>query len=137
MKEEGMDEEDTTISKMIDSYIALRDKKEGLKKEHSAVIKKYDDAMDQIENYLSGQLQSQKLQSMSCSTGVVYFKRVTSATVADTGVFREHVISTGNFDLADFRAKKEAVEDYAKENDGRLPPGVNFRASQAVFINRK
>lgn len=132
-----MDTSEGTVNEMIVSYIALRDKRDALKKEHSGVIKKYDEAMDQIEDYLMGQLRAQKVNSMSCDAGVAFIKRQTSATVADTGVFREHVISTGNFDLADFRAKKEAVEDYAKEHDGQLPPGVNFRAADAVFVNRK
>jgi hypothetical protein len=132
-----MDQNETTVSEMIGTYIKLRDKKDALKKEHSGVIKQYDDAMEKIELWLMGQLQAQQVNSMSCDAGVAFFKRVTSATVADTGMFREHVISTGNFDLADFRAKKEAVEDYINNHDGQLPPGVNFRASNEVFVNRK
>lgn len=132
-----MTDSDTTLNEMITSYIALRDKKEAIQKEQKAVIKQYDDAMDQIENFLMGHLRGQKLTSTSCDAGVAFIKRKRSATVADTLVFREHVISTGNFDLADFRAKPEAVEDYAKEHEGQVPPGVNFRTYDAVQVNRK
>ena len=102
-----------------------------------AGLKQYDDAMDQIENYLKGLLQQQRLTSFSCDAGVAFVKRKRSATIADTQTFREHVISTGNFDLCDFRAKPEAVEDYAKEHDGQVPPCVNFRTYDAVQVNRK
>lgn len=126
-----------TIHEMIESYIALRDKKEAIVKQQREVTKQYDDAMEQIENYLKGLLQTQRLSSFSCDAGVAFIKRKRSATVGDTQVFREHVISTGNFDLADFRAKPEAVEDYANEHDGQVPPGVNFRTYDAVQVNRK
>jgi hypothetical protein len=128
---------DTTLNEMITSYIALRDKKAAIEKEQKAVIKNYDDAMEQIENFLMGHLRQQKLTNMACEAGVAFIKRKRSATVGDTQVFREHVISTNNFDLCDFRAKPEAVEDYAKEHDGEVPPGVNFRTYDAVQVNRK
>jgi hypothetical protein len=128
---------DTTLNEMITSYIALRDKKEAIVKQQREVVKAYDDAMEQIENYLKGLLQTQRLSSLSCDAGVAFVKRKRSATVGDTQVFREHVISTNNFDLCDFRAKPEAVEDYAKEHDGQVPPGVNFRTYDAVQVNRK
>jgi hypothetical protein len=128
---------DTTLNEMITSYIALRDKKAAIEKEQKAVVKQYDDAMEQIENFLMGHLRQQKLTNMACEAGVAFIKRKRSATVGDTQVFREHVISTNNFDLCDFRAKPEAVEDYANEHDGEVPPGVNFRTYDAVQVNRK
>ena len=128
---------DATLNEMITSYIALRDKKEAIQKEQKAVVKQYDDAMESIENYLMGHLRQQRLTSTSCDAGVAFIKRKRSATVGDVQVFREHVISTQNFDLADFRAKPEAVEDYAKEHEGQMPPGVNFRTYDAVQVNRK
>jgi hypothetical protein len=100
-------------------------------------VKQYDDAMEQIENYLKGLMQSQKVTSLSArGVGVAFIKRKRSATIADTQTFREHVIATGNFELVDFRAKPEPVEDYAKEHDGQLPPGINFRTYDDVQVNR-
>ena len=128
---------DPTLNEMITSYIALRDKKEAIQKEQKALIKKYDEALDQIEDYLMGHLRGQRLTSTSCDAGVAFIKRKRSATIADAEVFREFVISNNNFDLVDFRAKPEPVEDYAKEHEGQVPPGVNFRSFDAVQINRK
>lgn len=128
---------ETTLNEMITSYIALRDKRAEIEKAQKVVIKQYDDAMESIENFLMGHLRGQKLNSTSCDAGVAFIKRKRSATVADTQVFREHVISTQNFDLADFRAKPEAVEEYAKEHEGQTPPGVNLRLYDAVQVNRK
>ena len=128
---------ETTLNEMITTYIALRDKKAAIEKEQKAVVKQYDDAMEQIENFLMGHLRAQKLTNMACEAGVAFIKRKRSATVADTELFREFVISNQNFDLVDFRAKPEPVEDYAKEHEGQVPPGVNFRQYDAVQVNRK
>ena len=132
-----MAEAETTLNEMITSYIALRDKKDEIKKMHRGVLKKYEDALEQIENFLKGYLHSQQVNSVSCDAGVAFIKRARSATVADMGMFREFVISNENFDLADFRAKVDAVEDYVGEHDGQLPPGVNFSSYDAVYVNRK
>jgi hypothetical protein len=126
-----------TLEKMVSGYIKLRDKRDALKKVHSAEIKKFNDAMGEIEDYLRGHLQASNLTSISCRDATAFLKMDTSATVADMGVFREHVISTRNFDLADFRAKKEAVEEFVANNDGQLPPGVNYSQHQGVQVRRK
>jgi hypothetical protein len=128
---------EATLNEMITNYIALRDKKEAIQKQQKAVVKQYDDALEMIENYLMGHLRGQKLTSTSCDAGVAFIKHKRSATIGDAQVFREFVISNQNFDLADFRAKPEAVEDYAKEHEGQTPPGVNYRSYDAVQVNRK
>jgi len=128
---------ENTLNEMITSYIALRDKRDAIKKQQAATVKQYDDAMDQIENYLKGLMQAQRVTKIGCKAGVAFISRKRSATIADKGMFREYVISNNNFDLAEFRASVEAVEDYVKEHDGQLPPGVNFHTYDAVQVNRQ
>ena len=122
---------------MIENYIKLRDKKAEIKAQQDEVLKQYTDAMIEIENFLKAHLQQQGITSVASKHGTAFVRRKRSATVADRGVFREYVISSGNFDLADFHAKPEAVEDFFKENDGRLPPGVNYNTYETVSVNRK
>lgn len=129
--------EEGTLAKLIDSYIKLRDKKNALINEQRIEVKKLDDVMEGIESFLRAHLQSQKMQSISCDAGTAFINRQRSATLADTGVFREYVISNGNFDLADFRPKKDAVEAYISEHDGHAPPGVNFSTREVVHVQRK
>jgi hypothetical protein len=122
---------------MIDGYIKLRDKKEALIEQHRQEIKKYTDVMAQLEGYLRGHLKSQKLSSISCDAGTAFIQRQRSATVADTATFREFIISNSNFDLADFRPKKDAVEGYIEEHDGEGVPGVNFSTRDIVLVQRR
>jgi len=122
---------------MIDSFIKLRDKKEELIEKHKAELKQYNDAMVELEGYLRGHLKSQKLNSISCGAGTAFIQRTRSATVADTAIFREFVISNSNFDLADFRPKKDAVEGYIEEHNGEGVPGVNFSTRDIVLVQRR
>lgn len=125
------------LEKMIDSFIKLRDKKEELIEKHKAELKQYNDAMVELEGYLRGHLKSQKLNSISCGAGTAFIQRTRSATVADTAIFREFVISNSNFDLADFRPKKDAVEGYIEEHNGEGVPGVNFSTRDIVLVQRR
>jgi hypothetical protein len=134
---EVTDVADPTLHEMIVTFIALRDKKAAVKKTQAAVLKQYDDAMDEIETYLKGWLDRQQVTAIGCDAGVAFVRRKRSATIADTSVFREYVIANNNFELADFRANVEAVEGFVTEHDGQLPPGINYRAFSAVSVNRK
>lgn len=129
--------EEGTLAKLIDSYIKLRDKKEVLVKEQKVEVQKLTEIMDGIESFLRAHLKEQKVQSISSDFGTAFINRQRSATLADSGMFREFVIANSNFDLADFRPKKDAVEAYIEEHDGRLPPGVNFSIREVVQVQRK
>lgn len=126
-----------TLEDMLTNYIKLRDRKDALRKIQGKELAKYTTAMEAIEAWVKQYLQTQNLQSVSSGDYTAFFKTDRSATVSDMGRFREHVISTGDFDLADFRAKVQAVEDFIKENNGNLPPGVNFSTEQSVQFRRK
>jgi len=125
------------LETLINSYIELRDKKASIKKEQEAVVKQYNDALEQIENYLKAHLQEQNVNSVSCDAGTAFIKRSRQATVPDKAAFREFVISTSEFDLCNMSAKVEAVEEWVEANQGMLPPGVNFRVWETVQIQRK
>lgn len=128
-----------TLEEMITGYIQLRDKKEAIAKQQAAVIKQYKDAMDLIGAQLKAHLQSNNLQNIATDGGTAFLKTVRSATVADKQAFREHVIANGEFDLADFRPNKEAVEDWANDptHGGNPPPGVKLEAFLDVGVQRK
>lgn len=131
------DMEEGTLAKLIDSYIKLRDKKEALVKEQKVEVRKLDEIMEGIESFLRAHLKQQKVQSISSDFGTAFINRQRSATLADSAMFREFVIANSNFDLADFRPKKDAIEAYIEEHDGRSPPGVNFNTREIVLVQRK
>jgi len=131
------DTADPTLQQMITTYIALRDKKAEIVKVQKEVLKQYNEAMDEIALFLKGWLGKQHVNAIGCDAGVAFIRRTRSATIADTQLFREFVIENKNFELAHFTANKDAVEGYISENDGKPPPGTNFRVYEDLSVNRK
>lgn len=125
-----------TLEELITKYMALRDKRNAIKKTITDQIKEYDEAMEAIAGVLKAHLQKNNLQSIATTAGTAFFKRVTSATVADKSAFREYVIANGDFDMADFRPSKEAVEAYIEAHNGNLPPGINWSTMQEVGVQK-
>ena len=134
---EAKDTTDPTLQNMIETYIKLRDKKAEVVKAQAEITKQYTEAMDEITLFLKGWLSKQNVNAIGCDAGVAFIRRSRKATLADKGAFREFVIENKNFDLANFSANVEAVEAYANENGGQLPPGANFRVFETVSVNRK
>jgi pyocin large subunit-like protein len=130
---------DMTLGKMISSYIALRDKKKAIADEQAKVLKEYTEAMAAIEEVLKQHMLADGVQNIATDEGTAFLKVSRRATVADKSAFREYVISSKNFDMADFSAKVEAVQDFVNDpaNAGSLPPGVNFATYQSVGVQRK
>lgn len=127
----------STHEKMLSRYIELRDEKYKVEARHKEEIKRYNEAMGLIEAFLKAYLQQHNLQHISTGDTTAFLATSRKATMSDSGVFREFIIENGNFDLADFRPKVEAVEDYLTEHNGTPPPGVNFTTALALRVQRR
>ena len=100
-------------------------------------LAQYTEAMMELEAYLKDYLRKQNLQHISSGDITAFLSTSRKATLQDSGVFREFIIENGNFDLADFRPKVEAVEDYVEEHEGKTPPGVNFQTAITLRVQRR
>jgi hypothetical protein len=127
----------STHEKILTSYIKLRDEKAKVEKRHKLELAQYTEAMMELETYLKDYLRKQNLQHISSGDITAFLSTSRKATLQDSGVFREFIIENGNFDLADFRPKVEAVEDYVEEHEGKTPPGVNFQTAITLRVQRR
>ena len=127
----------STHEKILTSYIKLRDEKAKVEKRHKLELAQYTEAMMELEAYLKDYLRKQNLQHISSGDITAFLSTSRKATLQDSGVFREFIIENGNFDLADFRPKVEAVEDYVEEHEGKTPPGVNFQTAITLRVQRR
>lgn len=124
-----------SADQLIDRYIKMRDKITDLKKQCDADVAPIKAAMDRIERHFLNDLNEKGANSFGTPTGVVFKSTVNSATVADKELFREYLIRTGEWGLADIRAAKTAVKEYVESKED-LPPGLNWRSETVVRINR-
>lgn len=126
------------IKGRVAQYIALNDKIKNIEKEQKEFLKPYKVALEQLNEVLLQHLNDIKSDSASVNgVGTVYRRAQTSASLADASAFMDFVIEHRMWDLLDRKANVTAVQDYMKEHEGELPPGVNFNKQFKAGVRRK
>ena len=123
------------VDQLVDQYVRLRDK---LKESDDAHKKKTEQArayLMMLNGKLLERLADVGGESVKTPHGTVYQSTKRSASIADGDAFRQYVITNGHFDLVDWRANANAVDDFIKEH-GAVPPGVNFSTMLTVGVRR-
>ena len=123
------------IDQLIAKYIALRDKKTTMKRAYDAKVAAIDEGLDTIERLLHTHLTENGVDRLGSKEGVAFFSTERSATVADHDAFFNYLRESDNWHLADIRASKKQIGEFRDEFDD-LPPGINWRESKVVRVNR-
>jgi hypothetical protein len=116
-------------------YVALRDKIAEIKDAHKAQLAPYNEALETLGNLLLKHLQDNNTDSMATKGGTFYESDKTSAPLSDPALFREHVVASQDWDLADWKANPTAVQEYLKTHQ-ELPPGVNITTYKTIGVRR-
>jgi hypothetical protein len=123
------------IDEVVRGYIALRDKKNEMKKRHVEELRPINEKMEVIEGWLQRDLMARGVQSEKTGSGTAYLSTVTNATVRDRDDFLKFVREHEMWDLIENRVSKSVVSDYLEET-GEIIPGVNYEKTQVVRIRR-
>lgn len=124
-----------SIDQMVEQMVRLRDKlkeADDLHKQKTEAARRY---KEQLEAKLLEKLNEVGGESVKTAHGTVYRSTRRSASIADGDLFRGYVVSNAAFDLVDWRANANAVDDFIK-SAGSPPPGVNFSQTYTVGVRR-
>lgn len=124
-----------TIDALVEQMVKTRDKLKEADDAHKERTKVARDYKERLEAALLAKLNEVGGESVKTAHGTVYRTTRRSATIADGGTFREFVIGNEAFDLVDWKANANAVDDFIK-NEGTPPPGVNFTTAYTVGVRR-
>lgn len=125
-----------TIDTRIAQYVKLRDRIEEMKERHKQELAPLNNALLMLNSDLLARLHAANVDSATVKgVGTAYINTKKSATIADGEEFKRFVIGTQRFDLIDWRANAPAVAAYI-EQDGTVPPGLNYRVVQVAGIRR-
>lgn len=124
------------LNKLIDSYVALRDRKREIEAKHKAELAPYTKVMNEIEGRMLEYMQQSGMSSVNTPGGTAYQSTKRSASIKDGMAFRNFVVEQGAFSLVDWRANANAVFEYIAEHDGVAPPGVNPTSRVTVNFRR-
>lgn len=124
-----------TIDDLVSQYVRLRDKIKEAEDAHKAKLKDAKEYLEELNTRLLQRLNEVGGESVKTSSGTVYRTTRRSASIADGDAFRQFVINNEAFDLVDWRANANAVDDFIKEQQAP-PPGVNFSTAFTVGVRR-
>lgn len=120
---------------LVEKYIALRDKRDGIKAEAAKQVAEIDALLDKVEARILEHLSAMGVESIRTKAGTAFKATRNSATVADWDSLLSFVLQTENFQFLEHRVSKKAVEEFKAANED-LPPGVNWREEVTVQIRR-
>jgi hypothetical protein len=123
------------LDELVGKYIELRDRKATIKAKYDAKIDAVDAILDKIEVVLLKTFEETGQNSANTDAGTAYKATRVSCTIADKDAFLDYVRSQEAWELADVRASKTGIEQYKGVNND-LPPGVNWRETVVVNVNR-
>ena len=123
------------IEELVSQYIRLRDRIKEAEDAHKAKLKDAKDHLEKLNNSLLERLNEVGGESVKTAVGTVYRTTRRTASIADGDAFRQFVISNEAFDLVDWKANANAVDDFIK-NETAPPPGVNFSMTFTVGVRR-
>ena len=127
--------EPMTIDKLVEKYIALRDKRDALKKQHTAELAPYNGAMERIEAMLLGHLNDARLESMRAAQGTAYKTVRSSAKVVSWSETLRFIRERELWELLEARVSKVAAEAVVAETQAPIP-GVGIVREVCVQVRR-
>lgn len=120
---------------LVEKYVALRDRRDEIKKEMVKKTSEIEGLMDKVEALILKHLDETGVESIRTKAGTAFKTQRTSATVADWDTLLSYVLQTENFQFLEHRVSKKAVEEFKAANED-LPPGVNWSSEVVVQIRR-
>jgi len=123
------------INDVIGAYIALRDKKEAVEKQHKAELAPINEQIEKLGAWLQKQLLDQQLENFRGAAGTAFLQSTTSCRVQDFDAFLEWVKQNGAWAFLEKRASKTVVQDYI-ESYKEVPPGLEVQQAVEVRVRR-
>ena len=125
------------LSKVIKTYVELRDKKAALVKAHNEKIAQLDAVVDKLDAWLLQHMDAAGTRTLASPEGygTAYIQIKMRAKCNDWPSLWGHIQQTGNFDLLEKRVSSTAVAKYFEENNA-LPAGVDVSQEREVVVRR-
>ena len=124
-----------SIEAVVEQYVRLRDKIKEADDAHKEKLKTAKEYLKVLDGALLSKLNDIGGESVKTANGTVYRTTRRSASIADGEAFRQFVLNNEAFDMVDWRANANAVEDFIK-SEGSQPPGVNYSVTYTVGVRR-
>jgi len=125
------------IGKLVELYIALRDRRSTRKKSFEVDDDSDKRNQEKIEAKLLSHFNTTGTDKAGCAAGTAYISHRTSATVADWEIVSDFIKENmeERWSMLEHRISKKFVEAYV-EDQKELPPGINMTKELTVNVRR-
>lgn len=127
--------DDWTDDLIIEKYLALRDRRDVLKKQHTEQLAPYNSIMHTMENAMLARLLSRQAQNTRTENGTAYISEDVSVTVRAWSQTFGFIEDNKLWEILEARVSKTAVLSYQAETGTEIP-GLNIRRENRVHIRR-
>ena len=117
------------------NYVALRDAKAEMEREHEDALRPIKEAMQEAEQDMLGHLNSMGISSMPTPNGTITKVKKTTVTVGDWDSAWQFIENNKMWHFLEHRLSKASVEGYIAEH-GAPPPGANVTSMYTVQFRR-
>jgi hypothetical protein len=117
------------------NYVALRDAKAEMEREHEEALRPIKEAMLEAEQAMLGQLNTMGVNSLRTSNGTITKVKRTTVSVGDWDTSWKFIEENKMWHFLEHRLSKSAVEGYINEH-GEPPPGANVTSMFTVQFRR-
>lgn len=138
-KEDAM--EDTTpvvqIDSLVESYIALRDAKDEIKREAEAKMQEIEVQMDGINQTLLEYFKETGIDKAGTPFGTAYKTVKSRYWTNDWESMYEFIAANNAFDLLEKRLHQSNMKQFLEENPDAQPKGLNIDNEYKIVVRRK
>jgi hypothetical protein len=124
------------IDTMVENFIAIRTHIEQTEALVDKQLAPFKAKKDEIATEILKALDALGAKNIKTVHGTVSALEKSTASLSDADAFMEFVRENDLYELMDRRANGTACREYAKFNNGRLPPGVKLNTIRSLGVRK-
>jgi hypothetical protein len=128
--------EQAPIDKRVARYVKLRDARAASNKKAEETDRQFKEALAAIEAALIKDAHEQGVTGFKTEFGTTYLDQRMLTSIADENAFFNFVKESGDLDFFERRVKATHVQEWMKNHDGILPPGLNIFREATMKVRR-
>lgn len=124
-----------TVDDVLAAYLALRKRKEDLKKEQAEAMAPVNEQMNKCLLWIQQRMQEQGLTNFKGPSGIAFLQTDTTVSVKDWDATFEWIKANEQWAVLEKRVSKSVVQDFIQAT-GEVPPGLHVSTEVAAHIRK-
>lgn len=124
-----------TVDQVLEAYLALRKRRDELKKEQAEAMAPINDQLNQCLAWVQKKMQADGLTNFKSPAGIAFLQTDTAVSVKDWDATLAWIRNTDNWAVLEKRVSKSVVQDFI-EATNEVPPGLHISSEVSAHIRK-